>query len=54
MAKSKGGSVKLWSGMKPEFAAKKGSKPGAVAKAEKFDNKSDKKIAKKFGVKYTG
>jgi|GEM_PF-4658901 len=37
-----------------EFAAKRGSKPGAAARAQKFDDKSDKKIAKKFGVKFKG
>ena len=34
-----------------EFAAKTGSKPGAVAKAQKVDDKQDKALAKRFGVK---
>jgi len=29
-------------------------KPAAVKKAQKADNKSDKKLAKKYGVKWTG
>jgi hypothetical protein len=35
-----------------EFAAKTGSKPGVAAKAQKVDNKQDKALAKKFGVKW--
>jgi hypothetical protein len=34
-----------------EFAAKTGSKAGAVKKAEKVDRAQDAKIAKRFGVK---
>jgi hypothetical protein len=34
-----------------EFAAKTASKPDAVKKAQKSDDKSDKAIAKRFGVK---
>jgi hypothetical protein len=34
-----------------EFAAKSASKPDAVKKAQKADDKSDKAIAKRFGVK---
>lgn len=34
-----------------EFAAKSASKPGSVKKAEQADAKSDKAIAKRFGVK---
>jgi hypothetical protein len=34
-----------------EFAAKKASKPDAAKKAQKADDKSDKMIAKRFGVK---
>ena len=52
MAKSMGSKGK--SSHKPEFEAKGNSKPGAVKRAEKFDKKSDKKIAKRFGVKYEG
>lgn len=39
---------------KTEFAPKRGTKTGAVRKAENADVKSDKKIAKRFGVKFTG
>jgi hypothetical protein len=39
---------------KMEFEALKNSKPGAAKRAQKFDDKSDKAIAKKFGVKYKG
>ena len=34
-----------------EFAAKTGSKPDAAAKAQKVDDKQDKALAKRFGVK---
>jgi hypothetical protein len=34
-----------------EFVAKSASKPGAAKKAQKADDKSDKMIAKRFGVK---
>lgn len=37
-----------------EFAAKSASKPGALKKAAKADAKSDKAIAKRFGVKSKG
>lgn len=39
---------------KGEFVPKKGSRPGAVKKAAKADTKSDKAIAKKYGVKFAG
>lgn len=39
---------------KPEFSPKKGSRPGAVKRAEKADAVSDRKIARKFGVKFGG
>jgi len=34
-----------------EFATKTGSKSGAAAKAQKVDDKQDKALAKRFGVK---
>jgi hypothetical protein len=34
-----------------EFVAKKASKPDSAKKAQKADDKSDKAIAKRFGVK---
>jgi hypothetical protein len=37
-----------------EFAAKSASKPGAVKKAQTADDKSDKAIAMKYGVKAKG
>lgn len=37
-----------------EFVSKKGTKPGAVRKAEKADVKQDKAIASKFGVRFAG
>lgn len=40
--------------MPKEFVAKNASKPGAVKRAERFDAKQDKAVAKKFGVKYKG
>lgn len=39
---------------KAEFAPKRGSKPGAVAKALKADAKQDKAVAKRYGVRFTG
>lgn len=39
---------------KSEFKAKSGSKPGAVAKANRADKRSDKAIAKQYGVKSKG
>lgn len=37
-----------------EFAPKRGSKPGAVRKAEKADVKQDRALAKKYGVRFRG
>jgi hypothetical protein len=42
---------KSFSARDKEFAGKTGSKRDAVKKAEKADRKSDKAIAKRFGVK---
>lgn len=39
---------------KGEFKAKPGTKPGALRKAEKADVKSDRGIAKKYGVRFAG
>lgn len=50
--KSQSTSAKSPSMKSKEFAAKTGSKPGAVKKAQKADNKQDKKLANKFGVKW--
>lgn len=35
----------------PDFKAGPKSKPGAVQKAQAYDNKKDKAIAQKYGVK---
>jgi hypothetical protein len=37
-----------------EFTATKATKPGNLRRAMKADTKDDKKIAKKFGVKFNG
>lgn len=37
-----------------EFAPKRGSKPGAVRKAQKADVKQDRALAKKYDVKFKG
>lgn len=37
-----------------EFSAKKTTKPGALRRAMAADIKDDKRIAKKYGVKFMG